>query len=90
MDSAKTRFWTTVSPHDAFASPLAHSEKRGVNPQIRRTRQKQMSIRGAPKRPAFREAVVQTRENGAPILKGIPTFLVCVCAYWPNRSTPPI
>ena len=24
---SKTPFWTTVSPHDAFAAPLAHSER---------------------------------------------------------------
>ena len=27
-DSPKTPFWTTVSPHDAFSAPLAHSESR--------------------------------------------------------------
>ena len=26
MDSPKTPFWTTVSPHDPFAAPLAHPE----------------------------------------------------------------
>ena len=26
-DSPQTPFWTTVSPHDAFAAPLAHSER---------------------------------------------------------------
>ena len=25
-DSPKTPFWTTVSPHDAFAAPLARSD----------------------------------------------------------------
>ena len=25
-DSPKTPFWTTVSPHDAFTAPLAHSD----------------------------------------------------------------
>ena len=25
-DSPKTPFWTTVSPHDAFSAPLAHSD----------------------------------------------------------------
>ena len=27
-DSPKTPFWTTVSPHDPFAAPLTHSEKK--------------------------------------------------------------
>ena len=28
-ESPKTPFWTTVSPHDTFAAPLARSENRG-------------------------------------------------------------
>ena len=27
MDSPKTPFWTTVSPHDPFAAPLARPDK---------------------------------------------------------------
>ena len=35
-DSPKTPFWTTVSPHDTFAAPLAHSDLRevGANPTV--------------------------------------------------------
>ena len=30
VSSPKTPFWTTVSPHDAFAAPLAHSESSSI------------------------------------------------------------
>ena len=32
MDSPKTPFWTTISPHDAFAAPLSHADFLGYFP----------------------------------------------------------
>ena len=43
-DSPKTPFWTTVSPHDAFAAPLAHSEIVGCRAQGTELRRGQNAI----------------------------------------------
>ena len=46
-DSPKTPFWTTVSPHDPFAAPLANPEKnKAINPPTKKERTRSYRIRG--------------------------------------------
>ena len=71
MDSPKTPVWTTVSPHDAFAAPLARPHR---NPNLRT--EKLMAISIAP-----REVQQHSRSPTATVLVVLPgTTLVSQCS----------
>ena len=68
-DSPKPPFWTTVSPHDAFAAPLAHSERTKEIPCLKLTKEEVKRTQGKEGQGGHRHLVRGEEGRGSRLLR---------------------